>query len=254
MKQLVQSVRRGTVEILDVPPPQLRNCGVLVRSATSLVSAGTERAALQFAKGSLLAKAVSRPDLTSQMLTKMRRDGIVQAFETALSRLDKPVAPGYACAGTVVGVSPDVTDLQMGDRVACAGAGYATHAEINFIPRNLVVPIPMRAGGELVGFDEATFATLGAIALHGARLAQPQLGDRAVVIGLGAVGLLALQILRAHGCRVAAVDPNPARSDLARTLGADIVTSPDGAPRSIAAWTRELGADLVLVTAASTGQ
>src|SRR6188474_3483018 len=211
MKQLVQSIRQGSINVVDVPAPQLRGPGVLVRTAASLISAGTERAAREFAKGSLLEKARSRPDLVQQVMLKVRRDGIVHALDVAMSRLDKPMAPGYACAGTVVEVSAEVTDLMVGNPVACAGAGYATHAEVNFIPKNLVVPIPLRADGEPIAFDEATFATPGAIALHGVRLAQPQLGDRAVVIGLGAIGLLAVQVLRAHGCRVGAVDLNTAR-------------------------------------------
>ncbi len=252
MRQLVQSIRQGSINVVDVPAPQLRGPGVLVRTAASLISAGTERAAREFAKGSLLEKARSRPDLVQQVMLKVRRDGIVQALEVAMSRLDKPMAPGYACAGTVVEVSADVTDLMVGNPVACAGAGYATHAEVNFIPKNLVVPIPLRADGEPVAFDEATFATPGAIALHGVRLAQPQLGDRAVVIGLGAIGLLAVQVLRAHGCRVGAVDLNAARCDLASALGADFAVSPADAAPSVATWTRDLGADLVLVAAAST--
>lgn len=253
MKQVVQSVRRGTVDVLDVPQPQLRGPGALVRTAASLISAGTERAAMEFAKGSLLDKARSRPDLVRQVVQKVRRDGLAQAYATAMSRLDKPVSPGYACAGTVVAVSPDVPDIRVGDRVACAGAGYATHAEVNFIPKNLVVPIPVRPTGEPVGFDEAAFTTLGAIALHGVRLAQPQLGDRAVVVGLGAVGLLAVQILRAHGCRVAGVDVNAARCTLARALGADLAVYPEDAAAAVSGWTRELGADLVLVAAATAG-
>ena len=244
-------MRQGTVDVLDVPPPQLRGPGVLVRTATSLISAGTERAALEFAKGSLLDKARSRPDLVKQVMTKVRRDGIVSALDVAMSRLDKPVAPGYACAGTVVAASPELLDLTAGDLVACAGAGYATHAELNFIPKNLAVPLPKRSGGEFIGFDEAAFATLGAIALHGVRLVRPQLGDRAVVIGLGAVGLLALQVLRAHGCRVTGVDTNPVRCDLARALGADLAMAPDAARAAVSTWTRDLGADLVLVAAAS---
>ncbi len=208
---------------------------------------------MDFAKGSLLDKARRRPDLVKQVIQKVRRDGLRQAFDVAMSRLDKPVAPGYACTGTVLEVSAEVTDVKVGDRVACAGAGYATHAEINFVPKNLVAPIPVHVTGEPVGFDEAAFTTLGAIALHGVRLAVPQLGDRAVVIGLGTIGLLAVQILRAHGCRVAGVDLDANRNQLARTLGADLAVSPAEAPATIAAWTGDLGADLVLVAAAAAG-
>src|SRR5688572_26850321 len=251
MKQLVQSMRTGAVEVLDVPPPRLRGPGVLVRTAVSLISAGTERATSEFARASLLDKARSRPDLVDQVLRKVRRDGVAATVAGVFERLDRPTAPGYATAGVVLAVADGVPELAVGDRVACAGATYATHAEINYVPRNLVVPIPRRASGEEVGFDEAAFTTLGAIALHGIRLAQPQLGDRAVVIGLGVIGLLTVQILRAHGCRVAAVDLDSARCDLARALGADVSAAPADAANLVTEWTQRLGADLVLVAAAT---
>ncbi len=251
MKQLVQSMRQGTVDVLDVPSPQLKGGGVLVRTAASLISAGTERAALEFARASMIDKARSRPDLVKQVVRKMQRDGVMQALGTAMSRLDTPTAPGYSCAGVVI--ESDLPEFSVGDRVACAGAGYATHAEVNFVPKNLTVPIPKRQTGEWIGFDEASFTTLGAIALHGVRLAQPQLGDKAVVIGLGAIGLLAVQILRAHGCRVAGVDLNAVRCETARTLGARIVGAPADVGAAVKSWTRELGADLVLIAAAADG-
>jgi predicted dehydrogenase/threonine dehydrogenase-like Zn-dependent dehydrogenase len=246
-------MRTGIVEVLDVPTPQLRGPGVLVQTAVSLISAGTERASSEFAQASLVEKARSRPDLVEQVLGKMRRDGLAATLAGVFERLDRPAAPGYATAGVVLAVADGVPELVVGDRVACAGATYATHAEINYVPRNLVVPIPRRTSGEEVGFDEAAFTTLGAIALHGIRLAQPQLGDRAVVIGLGVIGLLTVQILRAHGCRVAAVDLDAARCDLARALGADAAAAPADAASLVTEWTQRLGADLVLVAAATEG-
>jgi predicted dehydrogenase/threonine dehydrogenase-like Zn-dependent dehydrogenase len=252
MKQLVQSVRTGAVDVMDVPPPRLIGPGVLVRTVVSLISAGTERAASEFAKSSLVEKARSRPDLVTQVLDKVRRDGLVQAARVTFARLDRPVAPGYATSGTVLAVAPGIDEVRVGDRVACAGATYATHAEINYVPRNLVVPVPRRQSGDWVGFDEAAFTTVGAIALHGVRLGVPELGDRAVVIGLGVVGLLAVQILRAHGCRVVGIDLNPARCDMARALGADEALSPMGADAIVSRWSGGFGADLVVVAAATS--
>jgi predicted dehydrogenase len=253
VKQIVQSMRTGAVSVLDVPPPRLAGPGVLVQTAVSLISAGTERAALEFAKSSLVDKARSRPDLVKQVIEKVRRDGLVRTAAAALERLDRPVAPGYAIAGTVIAVAPDVDDVIVGDRVACAGATYATHAEINYVPKNLVVPVPRRNSGEYLTFDEAAFTTIGAIALHGVRLGAPEIGHRAVVIGLGVIGLLATQILRAHGCRVFGIDPNRARWDLARALGADEAAGPTEAEAAVSRWSRGLGADLVVVAAATRG-
>jgi predicted dehydrogenase/threonine dehydrogenase-like Zn-dependent dehydrogenase len=252
MKQLVQSMRTGVVNVLDVPPPPLVGPGVLVQTAVSLISAGTEREASEFAKSSLLNKARSRPDLVKQVLEKVRRDGLVQTVSAALARLDRPMAPGYASSGTVIAVARGVDDVRVGDRVACAGATYATHAEINYVPKNLLVPVPRRRSGEYVGFDEAAFTTLGAIALHGVRLGAPELGHRVVVIGLGVIGLLVTQILRAYGCRVFGVDLSPARCSLARALGAEDAIEPARAESIVSHWTGRFGADLVVVAAATT--
>jgi polar amino acid transport system substrate-binding protein len=253
MKQLVQSMRSGAVDVVEVPAPRLVGAGVLVQTSASLISAGTERAAMEFARHSLVGKARSRPDLVRQVLDKVRRDGLAQAVSVALERLDRPVAPGYATSGTVMAVASGVEDLSVGDHVACAGATYATHAEINYVPRNLVVPVPRRDSGEYVDFDEAAFATVGAIALHGVRLGAPDLGHRVAVIGLGVIGLLATQILRAYGCRVFGIDLDPARCALARRLGADAAMGPPGAATAVSHWSGGAGADLVIVAAATSG-
>ncbi len=251
MKQVLQSVRDGEVVVTDVPAPVLRPAGILVRTATSLVSPGTDRALTEFAAKGLFGKARSRPDLVAKVVDKARRDGVTEALRVAFARLDQQLAPGYATAGTVIAVGAEVDNFKVGDAVACGGAGYACHAEINYVPRNLAVSIPTKPSGELLPFDEAVFATLGAVALHASRLAQPGAGDRAVVIGLGLVGLLAGQILQAHGCVVVGVDPNESRCALARALGFEEAVAGEAASVAVAHATEGLGADLVLVTASA---
>ncbi len=252
MKQVLQQARTGEVTVEEVPAPQLLPGCVLVRIAASVVSAGTERASTEFARKSLLQKAKSRPDLVREVITKVQRDGVFSAIQAVRSRLDQPQSPGYSSAGTVVAVGEGVTDMQPGDRVACAGAGFAVHAEIACVPRLLVARIPASdsAGGELVRSEEAAFATLGAVALHGIRTAEAKLGDLVAVIGLGLLGQITVQLLKAAGCRVLGMDIDPSRASLARHLGADRVAS--GAPEF-----RDLcleasgsaGVDSVLITA-----
>jgi NADPH:quinone reductase-like Zn-dependent oxidoreductase len=144
MKQVLQHARTGEINVAEVPAPQLLPNCVLVRIAASVVSAGTERASAEFAGKSLLQKAKSRPDLVREVVSKVQRDGLFSAWQSVRSRLDQPQAPGYSSAGTVIAVGDDVTDLQPGDRVACAGAGFAVHAEIACVPRLLVGRIPAR--------------------------------------------------------------------------------------------------------------
>jgi predicted dehydrogenase/threonine dehydrogenase-like Zn-dependent dehydrogenase len=251
MKQVLQHARTGEITVEEVPAPQLLPGCVLVHIAASVVSAGTERASTQFARKSLLQKAQSRPDLVREVISKVQRDGIFSAIQSVRSRLDQPQSPGYSSAGTVIAVGDGVTDLRPGDRVACAGAGFAVHAEVACVPRLLVARIPARPTiGDEVPFDEAAFATLGAVALHGIRTSEAKLGDTVAVIGLGLLGQLTVQLLKAAGCRVLGMDIDASRADLARQLGADGVASSASAFRDLCVETSHgAGVDCVLITA-----
>jgi len=159
MKQVLQQARTGDITVAEVPPPQLLPGCVLVRVAASLVSAGTERASSEFASKNLIQKANARPDLVRDVLSKIQRDGLLSTVHAVRSRLDQPSAPGYSSSGTVVAVDGEVKDIRVGDRVACAGAGYAVHAEYANIPRLLIARIP----DDSVSFEEASFSTVGAV-------------------------------------------------------------------------------------------
>jgi len=251
MKQVLQHARTGEITVDDVPSPQLLPGCVLVRIAASVVSAGTERASAEFARKGLLQKARSRPDLVREVLSKVQRDGLVSAIHAVRTRLDQPQTPGYSSAGTVVAVGDGVTDIQAGDRVACAGAGIAVHAEIACVPRLLLGRIPARESNhDQVSFDEAAFSTLGAVALHGIRNAEARLGDLVAVIGLGLLGQLTVQLLKAAGCRVLGVDIDPARANLARRLGAEVVATSSSEFRELCLEASQgAGVDVVLITA-----
>src|SRR3974390_174572 len=252
MKEVLQHARTGEITVEEVPAPQLLPGCVLVAIAASVVSAGTERASAEFARKNLLQKAKSRPDLVRDVISKVQRDGILSAIQAVRSRLDQPQSPGYSSAGMVIAVGEGVADLQPGDRVACAGAGYAVHAEIACVPRLLVARIPGRdpAAESEVSFDEAAFATLGAVALHGIRTAEVKLGEWGAVIGLGLLGQLTIQLLQAAGCRVLGMDIDSSRADLARQLGADAVASSASEFRDLCAEKScGAGVDSVLITA-----
>jgi predicted dehydrogenase/threonine dehydrogenase-like Zn-dependent dehydrogenase len=201
MKQVTQRLRDGRIEVLDVPVPELSDAGVLVDVRRSVLSVGTERAKVESGRLGLFGKARARPDQVRAVLEKARRDGIAETVGAVRLRLDAPSPLGYSAAGVVLAVGPRVRDLVAGDRVACAGAHYAVHAEIDHVPANLCVRLP-----DGVEFDEGAFATIGAIALQGVRQAGVSIGERVAVIGLGLVGQLTGQILRAAGCSVVGVD------------------------------------------------
>lgn len=247
MKQVLQNNRTGELRVIDVPPPAIQRGRVLVRTAASLISAGTERMSVEMGQKSLVGKARERPDLVKQVIQKAKTEGLVNTINAVRTKLDATKALGYSAAGIVAGVGENVEQFRVGDRIACAGAGYASHAEMLSVPRNLCVPLP-----DEVTFAEGAFGTLGAIALQGVRLAEPTLGESVVVIGLGLLGQITVQLLKANGCRVFGLDLDPAKVELASELGADagVVSGPDAKQRVIE-WSRGRGADAVLITAAT---
>jgi predicted dehydrogenase/threonine dehydrogenase-like Zn-dependent dehydrogenase len=243
MKQLLQNIKNGKTIIQDVPVPTPREGQALVKVSASLVSAGTERMVVEFAEKSYLGKARSRPDLVKQTLNKAKREGLMPTVQAVFNRLDQPMALGYSSAGTIVALGKNMSGFKVGQRVACAGGGYASHAEYNVVPKNLLTPLPKN-----VDFESAAFTTLGAIALHGFRLAEPQLGENVAVIGLGLVGLLTIQIAAAAGCNVLGIDLDPKRVQLAASLGLQAVAR-QNAEGTAAAFTVNRGFDTIIICA-----
>ncbi|HUD65756.1 MAG TPA: bi-domain-containing oxidoreductase [Candidatus Sulfotelmatobacter sp.] len=246
MLQIIQYQKTGEITVDELPAPKLRPGSVLVRNVFSLISAGTERSSVETAQASMVQKARLRPDLVRQVLDNVHREGLLATYKKVQDRLDNFKDLGYSCAGVVV--ESGVDDIKVGDRVACGGVGYAAHAEIVSVPRNLVVKIP-----DEVSFEEAAFTTVCAIAMQGVRQADVRVGEQVVVIGLGLIGLLTAQLLKASGCRVVGMDVAPRNFDLALTLGCDRCTlSNDDAVFEVQSFTRGYGADAVVITAATT--
>ena len=246
MLQIIQYQKTGEISVDEMPAPKLRPGCVLVRNVFSLISAGTERTSVETAQASMLQKARSRPDLVRQVLDNYNREGLMATYKKVRERLDKFKELGYSSAGVVIESAVD--DIKVGDRMACAGVGYASHAAIVSVPRNLVVKVP-----DEVGFDEAAFTTVSAIAMQGVRQADVRVGEQVVVIGLGLIGLMTVQLLKASGCRVIGIDVAPRNFDLALMLGCDrcVISNPD-AVLEAQSFTRGYGADAVVITAATT--
>lgn len=242
MRQLLQSLKDGTTTLAEIPAPRCVDGHVLVRTSISLVSAGTERMMVEFGKGSLLQKARSQPDKVKQVLEKARTDGVAATLNAVNSKLDQPLALGYCNVGCVIESLAE--GLVAGDRVISNGK----HAEIVAVPRNLCARIP-----DNVSDEAASFTVLAAIGLQGIRLAKPTLGECVVVTGLGLIGLLTVQMLRAQGCRVLGVDLDPQRLALARHFGAETVNPAAGEDvlARAAVFSRGAGVDAVIITAST---
>src|SRR3989441_825962 len=204
---------------------------------------------MYLAKKSLIGKARERPDLVRQVITKARTQGLINTFHNVMTKMDKPLPLGYSAAGVVQDIGPGVVDIKIGDRVAIAGAGYASHAEINFVPRNLAALIP-----DGVSFDEAAYSTIAAIAMQGVRLGCPELSEIVVVSGLGLIGLIAVQLLKARGGRVLGIEFNKDKVEQGLRLGLDegVVLDADDPLQAIDRFSNGRGADLTLITAGTS--
>jgi len=246
MLQAIQYQKTGELQVKELPAPELKPRMIIVRTAASLISAGTERTSVSTAQASTLQKIRTRPDLVRQVVDMARKEGWWSTYEKVRTKLDSYKALGYAAAGEVVASLCD--EFRPGDRVACAGGGYASHAEIIAVPRNLANKIP-----DGVSYDEAAFTTLGAIALQGVRQAKISIGESVAVIGLGLLGQLTVQLLKAAGCRVIGLDINEGQFALAREFGIDaLALSTHDALPGIESFSRGVGVDAVIITAGTS--
>src|SRR5260370_4242751 len=249
MRALLTDRNSGEVSTYEVPAPELRPGGLLVRTHYSAISAGTERATLELSSKSLLDKSKGRPDLVKQVMESPRQNGVKAAYEKVHVKVDALTTIGYSCAGEVISVGEGVHEFRAGDRVACGGGTYANHAEINFVPRNLAVHIPSQ-----VSMAAASLTTICAIAMQGFRQAKVGIGEAVAVIGAGLVGVLTIQIARAAGCRVVAIDLSPQRVQRAAEFGAQLAI-PANDPMLVSSITEfsRYGVDAAILTAATDG-
>jgi predicted dehydrogenase/threonine dehydrogenase-like Zn-dependent dehydrogenase len=244
LKQILQSLKNGATEVADVPCPAVKRGHLLVRTSRTLVSVGTERMLVDFGKAGWIEKARQQPDKVRMVLDKIKTDGLMPTIESVMNKLDQPLPLGYCNVGTVLEAGGGLVGYAPGDRIASNGK----HAEAVSVPINLAARVP-----DNVSDDEAAFTVLGAIALQGIRLVQPSLGETVVVTGLGLIGLVTVQLLRAHGCRVLGLDFDPEKLALAQQFGADVVNLAAGQDpvEAAKAYSRGRGVDAVIITAAT---
>ncbi|WP_210592356.1 bi-domain-containing oxidoreductase [Streptomyces sp. GESEQ-35] len=246
MKQVVQNYKSGELAVLDVPAPGCKPGGVLVRTAYSLISTGTELMKVSEAGMSMLGKARSRPDQVAKVMQSVATNGVPATYRKVMGKLDSYTPLGYSLCGVVEQVGSGIDDVKVGDLVACAGNEHALHAELNWVPKNLYAPVP-----DGLAPRHAAFGTVGSIAMQGVRQGEPQLGEVALVIGLGLIGQLVVQLLTASGVRVVGVDPDPVRCELAERVGAAACGDPASAAveAAVAELTGGHGVDQVYLAA-----
>ncbi|HBZ29115.1 MAG TPA: dehydrogenase [Nitrosomonas nitrosa] len=244
MKQILQSLKTGATEIAEIPCPSVKRGQLLIRTTQTLVSVGTERMLVEFGKAGWIDKARQQPDKVRMVLDKIKTDGLKPTIETVFNKLDQPLPLGYCNVGVVMEVGDGVAGFSTGDRVASNGK----HAEVVSVPTNLCARIP-----DSISDEEAAYTVIAAIALQGIRLVQPTLGESIVVTGLGLIGLVAVQLLRAHGCRVLGIDYDADKLALAQQFGAEIVNLSAGEDPVAAAqrFSRGRGVDAVIITAST---
>lgn len=244
MKQLIQHLQTGETILEEIPVPQVRKGCVLIKTSRSLVSLGTEKMLVEFGKANFIEKARQQPEKVKQVFDKIKTDGFKPTIEAVFRKLSEPIPLGYCNVGEVVAIGEGITEFKIGDRVASNG----THAEVVCVPKNLVALIP-----DNVSDDEATFTVVGAIALQGIRLANPTLGETVAVIGLGLIGQLTVELLKANGCEVIAFDFDQSKVELANTIGikAFKVSEDIDSIKIAQEITQNSGVDAVIITAST---
>ena len=248
MKQIFLDVKGGNILTEEVPKPNCKGDGILVETIYSLVSAGTERSLVEFGKGNIIQKAVSRPDQVRKVMDKIKTDGLVTAIGAAFNKLDEPLPLGYSGVGKVLEVGKNCPEFKKGDLVAIAGTNHANHAEINYVPKNLAVKLP----NDFDDLKGAAFLAIGAIAMEGIRQANVELGDKVAVIGLGLVGQVVCQILHAYGNEVIGIDINQSQYEIGKAYINYFINSSDSdAVEKVMNITGGVGVDKIIITAST---